>query len=603
MCGIAGIINGTSLSPSSAVELVKRLNDSQFLRGPDGQGIWQDTGVVLGHRRLAIQDLNERAAQPMASRCGRFILVFNGEIYNFHELRQDLIRSGVEFRTQSDTEVLLELFVLRREKCFGLLRGMFALAIWDTKLRKIILARDAYGIKPLYYSFSRSSLCFASQAKAIATSGFQQMSSTEAAGIVGFYLTGSVPEPWTTFKDVFSVPAGHYMIASSQGIERTYHWFNFENQWHRDAQLLSHAEIRELVSASVRDSVQSHLVSDVPISVFLSAGVDSSVVAGVAAETGHRIEGITIGFSEFDGDSRNEIPGASDIAKSLGIKHHKRIFTYEEFSKNIESIIGSMDQPSIDGLNTWFASRAAKELGFKVALSGIGGDELFCGYPSFRQIPRLASMGSVLSKYKASSLVVSPILTLLSYARSQPKLRSITRYWGSVGHLYFLRRALFLPEELFTILPVEFANDGLQALKDSFLQSGSRSFSDPLHEIGFLESTRYLRNQLLRDSDWASMANSVELRTPLVDLKLLEKVAPLTSEFAGGAGKMYLASAARQLEQSEILSRSKTGFATPMNTWLERGGFSKRYPGRHHVKSGRETWARGWATYVGHRFQ
>ncbi len=325
------------------------------------------------------------------------------------------------------------------------LRGMFAFAVWDALSRELFLARDPYGIKLLYYTQSKQGFAFASQVKALLASGLVSQE-PESAGLAGFDLWGSVPEPWTLYRDVFALPAGHSLRVRGGVMEAPVCWHDIRVHWQEEAShppsavdLSRHSgmdcrnlgyrdvlgprhpwnlgsggpcrndghslnstvlpqpspasgrgsPLQEWVRQAVRDSVQAHLVADVPVSVFLSGGIDSGVVAGLVAELGAQVEGITIGFEEFAGSHNDEVPVARAIAAHYGLPHHVRLITRAEFEQDIPRILDAMDQPSVDGVNTWFASKAAAERGYKVVLSGVGGDELFCGYPSFRQIPRL----------------------------------------------------------------------------------------------------------------------------------------------------------------------------------------------------------------------
>jgi hypothetical protein len=281
-------------------------------RGPDAEGLWAGDGVVLGHRRLAILDLAPRANQPMLTDDGRYAIVFNGEIYNFRELRDNLVKRGTVFHTTSDTEVLLALYASEGEDMLRRLRGMFAFAIWDARSRLLFLARDPYGIKPLYYARISQGVLFASQVKALLASGRLVSRECEPAGLAGFYLWGSVPEPWTLYRDVFALPAGHWLHVHDGVPGTPVCWHDIRVHWQEDAEQLADGELRERVRDALTDSVRAHLVSDVPVSVFLSGGVDSAVVAALARESGAPVAGITVGFEEFAGRVEDEVPAAAD---------------------------------------------------------------------------------------------------------------------------------------------------------------------------------------------------------------------------------------------------------------------------------------------------
>ena len=596
MCGIAGFVSLQGVAEQSALDPVRRMTARMHNRGPDAEGLWSGKGVVLGHRRLAILDLDARANQPMVSTDGRYIIVFNGEIYNFLELRRALQANGVAFRTTSDTEVLLALFAREGEHMLPRLRGMFAFAIWDTQSRELFLARDPYGIKPLYYTRTKEGLLFASQVKALLASGLVS-TEQEPAGLVGFFLWGSVPEPWTLFRDVFALPAGHYLRARAGVPEAPVCWNDIRAHWQKEGCKATTQELRERVEQAVRDSVRAHLVADVPVSVFLSGGIDSAAIAGLASGLGAHVEGITIGFEEFAGRHEDEVPVAASIAAHYGLPHYIRLVSRGEFEQDIPRILDAMDQPSIDGVNTWFASKAAAERGYKVVLSGVGGDELFCGYSSFRQIPRLAALGRAIAAIPGGRALLGAPCAYFANRRSQPKLIGVPVFMASLEGAYFLTRSLFLPEELPALMGADMAREGLERLDGSPPGMTQTSARDGAAAVALMESTHYLRNQLLRDSDWASMGHSLELRTPLVDAALLETLGPFVSGFAGGVGKAMLAQSTKKPLPNLVVSRPKTGFFLPMEKWLSDA--------MHYVpidlplvSAARMPWARRWAQTV-----
>ncbi len=594
MCGIAGIVLVPEMTELSARDAVQRMTDQMRNRGPDAEGVWAGEDIVLGHRRLAILDLDARANQPMISANGRYVIVFNGEIYNFRELRRTLEKEGVNFYTSSDTEVLLALFVREGARMLPRLRGMFAFAIWDTQTRELFLARDPYGIKPLYYTGKQKGFLFASQIKALLASGLVSKD-REPAGLAGFYLWGSVPEPWTLVRDVFALPAGHFLQVRAGVPESPVCWYDIRTHWQKESCNITARELQERVRQAVRDSVRAHLVADVPVSVFLSGGIDSAAIAGLASGLGSRVEGITIGFEEFADRYEDEVPLAAAIADHYGLARHVRVVSRAEFEQDIPLIHDAMDQPSIDGVNTWFASKAAAERGYKVVLSGVGGDELFCGYSSFRRIPRTAVLGRAAASIPGMMALLRRPCAYLAESRSQPKFAGVPDYSDSLEGAYFLTRALFLPRELPHLMGFEAAQEGLERLGGSPPGMIRADATDRVARVAMMESIYYLRNQLLRDSDWASTAHSLELRTPLVDAALLEALGPYVSEFSDGVGKAMLARSPEDPLPDVILSRSKTGFSLPMATWLS---------GSTHKRAGADLtqrpapWARCWAKTI-----
>jgi len=571
--------------------------DRMRSRGPDAEGLMSPDGVVLGHRRLAILDLAARANQPMTSDDGRFLIVFNGEIYNFRDLRRALEADGVRFHTSSDTEVLLVLYAREGSGMLRRLRGMFAFAIWDTHIRELFLARDPYGIKPLYYARIGGGLLFASQVKALIASGLVP-SSVETAGLAGFYLWGNVPEPWTMYRGVLALPPGHWLRAREGSIGTPTCWHDVRTHWQEGEQTATAEALASHVREAVIDSVRAHLVSDVPVSMFLSGGVDSAVMAALAKELGVAVEGVTVRFDEFAGERQDEAPTAAVTAAHFGLPHVERRISHAEFVRDSSRILEAMDQPSIDGVNTWFASKAVAERGYKVVLSGLGGDELFCGYPSFTRIPRTASVRRAATASHITRAFLDTSWRLVGKHFLHPKAAGIPALAGSIEGAYFLSRGLFLPRELPALMGPEMARDGLARLGGSPSGIERTKASNAAAAIGLLESTIYMRNQLLRDSDWASMDHSLELRTPLVDVRLLAALAPFAASFArAGAGKKLLSAAPRNGLPDVVTRRPKTGFTVPMAKWIADSFAGSARPKPARAMS-RRWWARDWAMLV-----
>ena len=567
MCGLIAAVTKSPLPQASVSAALQRM----FRRGPDDQGVWQEAGVCLGHRRLAILDLEARAAQPMHSACGRFVIAFNGEIYNFRELRQDLEARGIAFRTTSDTEVILALFAAEGEAMLPRLHGMFALVIWDRMARRAFAARDPYGIKPLYIATTQGGVLLASQVKALLATG-KVSHAPDHRGQAGFWMLGSIPEPHTWYRDIRALPAGHCVWIEQGRQSPTRCWHDIGQSWRGAMDLrLPSSEARGLVREALRESVARHLVADVPVGVFLSGGLDSGALAGLMVEAGAReLEGITLAYGEFAGSPQDEAPVASLIAAHYGIRHHVRRVTGKEFRADLPRILNAMDQPSIDGINTWYASKAAAERGFKVVVSGVGGDELFFGYASFRQLPRLVSRWRPLSQVPGAMTLARIAAGLQAWRSGNPRWRHAPDWARTIAGAWWLRRSVFSPEDLPALMGAEAAAEALHDFDaDHWVQAMTGPLPhDPTLALGQIESMTYLRNQLLRDSDWASMDHSVELRTPLVDAHLLQQLQPLLPLFRHVPNKTLLAEAPARPLPRAIIERPKTGFGIPVGRWL-----------------------------------
>jgi asparagine synthase (glutamine-hydrolysing) len=577
MCGINGLLRLSPAAPPLDRDELLRTRERMAARGPDGAGDWlsPDGRAALASRRLAILDLSAAGDQPMASPDGRLHAVLNGEIYNFRALRAALEREGRRFRSHSDTEVLLALYAREGAAMLRRLRGMFGLALWDEAEQTLLLARDPLGVKPLYYAVEGGVLRFASQVKALEAGGAVSRA-VEPAGLAGFLLWGSVPEPWTIRRGVRALPAGHRLLVRDGRIEGPAP-FAVEPPPAPEADGAADA------AAALADSVRAHLVSDVPVAVFLSAGLDSTLVAALACRAAPEPPTtFTVRFDVLTGTERDEGPLAAEVARRLGTRHVERTVRREDFLDLWPAALDAMDQPAIDGFNVFLVSKAAHEAGIKVALSGLGGDELFGGYPSFADVPRLQRQAQ-----RARRVPGLPSLWAALARRAfgeRPKLAGMLRHGGSLPGAYFLRRALFLPEELPALLGADAAAEGLAAydpVADAArsLAASNGHFADREEAwlaVQRLETRHYLRNQLLRDADWAAMAHSLELRVPLVDAWLLARFAALDFEPARSSGKRELVRRAAPELPEAVFHRAKTGFYVPVATWLASGEAAPR---------------------------
>jgi asparagine synthase (glutamine-hydrolysing) len=564
MCGIAGRVNFRSERPPDA-HTVRRMCDLIAHRGPDGSGVVVDGFAALGHRRLAVIDLTEAGAQPMASDDGRLWVTFNGEIYNFLELRSELEAQGHVLRTRSDTEVLLHLYQRDGMRMVEKLRGMYAFAIWDADKAGLFVARDPFGIKPLYVADDGTTIRVASQVKALRAGG-AIADTSDPAGHVGFFLFGYVPEPFTLYSGIRAIEAGAAEWFGRDGTHTT----SRIDPLTEGAALIS-GDRHEILAAALADSVRHHLVSDVPVGLFLSAGLDSATIAGHAAETHAGIRSLTLAFAEFSGSPRDEAPLAETIAAHYGTTHTTRLVAGESFLAERDALMDAMDQPTIDGVNTYFVAREAAAAGLKVALSGVGGDELFGGYDTFRDIPKLIEgIGWIpgLGTLGRAFRVVAGS-TLARY--TSPKYASLFEYATGYGSAYLLKRGLFLPWELPQVLDPEFAAEGWKRLDPLLrLEATTAPHKLPRQKMRALETAWYMRNQLLRDADWAGMAHSLEIRTPLVDITFYRAVAHLECD------KQMMARTPPKPLPDAILSRPKTGFSVPVTQWMSAASQTER---------------------------
>lgn len=606
MCGVAGIYGYHPDSPEINRDELIRIRDHMAARGPDGKGAWVSEGghVGLAHRRLSIIDLTDDGAQPMCSPDGRYVISFNGEIYNYQELKQKLERCGYEFCSHSDTEVLIHLYAEKGEAMLNDLRGMFAFSLWDNERRCMLIARDPYGIKPLYYSDNGRTIRIASQVKAI-MAGTGVSKALSPAGVAGYFLFGHLLEPFTVYQDVSALPAGSYAMIDQYGMREPVRYFELAELF--DANItVSEEEARHAVYEALSESLQYHLVSDVPVGVFLSAGIDSAAILSLAGEERCRaLQSVTLSFGEFSGSLLDESILAAELSAHFHAgAHKKRLLEESEFLADIDNFFDVMDQPSIDGLNTYFVSKAAAELGWKVALSGIGGDELFCGYSSFKDIPGWVDRTGLASRIPfAGELFNIAGRALFPRMGINPKAAGIVKYGGSYASAYLLKRGLFLPKELPQLLGRDMAEEGLKQLsiiRHIDLCLGDRE-TEGRTAVSILESSMYMRNQLLRDTDWSGMSHSLEIRTPFVDAHLVRKIAPALASQWNSPGKGLFTASLRSPLPETVASKAKTGFTTPVSLWLEQDGHLDAWKEMSCLHGAKIPWARRWAYVVARR--
>ncbi len=575
MCGIFGVINfnGNHIDEQRLI----RARDSMFHRGPDDEGLFinSDRNVGFGFRRLSIIDLSPGGHQPMSSQDGRFTIVFNGEIYNYKELGKRLEARGEKLHTNSDTEALLRLFILEGAECLSHLRGMFAFAIWDEKEKSLFAARDRFGIKPFYYSYSFNEFIFSSEIKGIRQYGKSLTTSIKA--VDAFLKTGSIPNPLTIYKEIFSLSAGNYLTVKDNKYEIREYW----TLQHHLKENIGNCSKRydknsiEIIKGSLLSTAEAHCVSDVEVGAFLSGGIDSTAVVALMNEKFRKkIKTISV---VFPGQPEDESKYAQLAAQKFATDHFEYYLQEEEVLEDLEKIFDFMDQPTIDGVNTYFVSKAANNFGLKVVLSGLGGDELFGGYPSFKLFDRLELLrrftGNKILKSAADSL-----LTLKYSRRRYNKLYEYLNHSTEQTSSYKFFRTLFTDQELLNLDWKHFylhPFDSMDNEFDSLVEELETNNLD-LIKILLLESNFYMRNQLLRDSDIFSMAHSLELRVPFIDTHLYNAVIPyLQRGFRAEKPKRILTDAVPALPY-EIINRPKMGFTFPFDSWFRRGKLSKK---------------------------
>lgn len=566
MCGIAGLYAFARGAVRPSAEELQRISAWQRSRGPDDHGIWrsQEGHCVFDHRRLAIIDLSPAGHQPMEAAEYGLCITFNGEIYNYRELRMELEQGGHRFVSGSDTEVLLHLYAAHGSDMLGKLRGMYAFAIWDERRRGLFLARDPLGIKPLYYSSAGGTFRFASLARALLAGGGIDRARSAAAQ-AGFLLWGSVPEPLTWWSNIKALRAGHWLWVDEAGESEPRKFFDLAGIFETAGSQRRETPFPE----ALIQSVGFHMVADVPVGVFLSSGMDSVALANLASRAAPgRLRSVTASFEEFAGTDRDESAVASFVANRLGMSHEVVKFSRNDFAQHRSSILAAMDQPTIDGINTYFVSLAASKVGLKVALSGLGGDELLGGYPSFVQVPSLVSrLGGFVPKSlgRIFRKGVAPILVGTS-----PKYAGLFEYGTTLADAYFLRRALFMPWELAKVLGRDEAAFALNELGE-VAHFGRTPDTTPYASVAFFEISAYMRNQLLRDTDWSSMRHSVEVRVPFADATLIQQMAPQIAS-PSPPQKSILSACMPEEIWNKISKLPKRGFEVPIGNWVANSG-------------------------------
>lgn len=607
MCGIGGVVlRQTQLD----IEMLHRAKRHLAQRGPDGSGIWIHPAKPIGfvHTRLSIIDLSDAAAQPMQSRCGRYTIIFNGEIYNFRELRKAFEREGALFGTNSDTEVLLEAWVRYGIKAVDHLRGMYAFAVWDDRDASLHLVRDPLGIKPLYFSSDSGGIYFASEPVVLR----EMLPSTTLSLIAlgAFLKTGSVPSPHSMYAEIQQLGPG-WFIRYDFGSGTSDHgcYWDYGEILVRTAHLEKTRDI-EWVRQLLLDSVAHHLVADVEVGAFLSGGIDSTSVVSLMRQAG--VQAISTFSVAFEESELDESSYARAAAKRFETTHHEWVFTRDDFAGVRGQFLNDLRHPSVDGLNTWVISRFAREKGIKVVTSGIGGDEFFHGYDlTFRHAVTLSQfLGKLpLSIKRLLANFLKPMEAFSPTSGVAVKLRQLLGEAASLRDTYSVVRQLFSDNMIRGLFRDRDIADGVLNFNASQHLPALRQRIEPREEIGLLEVYRFLGPQLLADADFYSMANSLELRTPLVDRTLAEGLAHVDPSLFRGDGKTpkpLLVGAVGDLPD-RIVNRKKYGFTFPLGKWLrtyplelDDGIFDVNFCRKLNKQfmDGKLHWSRRWALEV-----
>jgi len=594
MCGICGVVGADG---AAVAKRVRKMMSALVHRGPDGEGILDRPGAVFGIRRLSIIDLSG-GQQPIYNETGDVGVVFNGEIYNFPHLRATLESRGHRYHTRCDTEIIVHAYEEWGDRCVEHFDGMFSFALWDgrnsgaslsgshPKKGRVLLARDRLGIKPLYYALATGVLIFASELRALLASEAVERRLAPQS-IEAYLLFGSVVEPMTLVEGVYSLPAGHSLalnLDAPMDPNPTAYWelaFRANQKARQAPRALAPAS--HGVRALLEKAVASQLLADVPVGVFLSSGLDSTAVAALAARERAGIQTFTMSFLERDFD---EASWARNTARQLGTEHHELLLTGEEMQTRLFEAIGALDQPSMDGVNTFFLSWGARRAGLKVALSGLGGDELFGGYPSFRVTPQLARIAAIAGwlpegARHAISLALLEIGRRAGVRERADRLRKIASVFShpeALPHAYFLNRMLFTPRQTERLL-----SPSIIAMRSEAAHSERISWRRWLEQlvvyagtlrgesvVSYLELRTYMLNTLLRDTDSMSMHHSLEVRVPLLDHELVEYVEALpdSARKKAGTAKELLAESVKDLLPGGAVDQPKRAFTVPWEHWL-----------------------------------
>lgn len=591
MCRIAGIIN-PNLPAEHINRMVAQMCSLQEHGGPDDEGVYSNAScsLVLGHRRLSIIDSSSAGHQPMSYKEGRFVITYNGEIYNYQVLKADLKSKGHCFTTECDTEVILAAYAEWGVGAFEKLEGMFAFAIWDNRERELIMARDASGIKPLYYAHTKEGFAFASEVRALKSIGY--LARTNEKWPVFLMAYGHLPEPVTTLADVQPLQKGVFLRYRPAEEKITY--THFKRQFFVE-KITNRAEAISLIKQKLDKAVQKHLIADVPVGVFLSGGLDSGILTLLANRHQQKLNTISI---YFDNHRYSEKKYQDELQKELSCNHHQFLLTETEFHEKVPSILQAMDLPCCDGINTWFISKLARKSGIKAVLSGVGGDELFGGYPSFKRIGATPLLEKIPSGFfRSGSLSKAKQVRRLCYL-SIP---------GAVGRYLFLR-GQFVPADIAAFLNMD--EKKVWEILEEQPELPDIKFLTPANQAGWLEINMYMQNQLLRDADVMGMAHGVEIRVPFLDKDFMQLVMSVSSKvkYSGKHSKQLLIDSFKDILPTQVWNRPKMGFSFPFKEWFgsnnyNRAGNTDLSVPHKKFTEGKMHWSQFFTIYLIHTYQ
>lgn len=558
--------------------------------GPDDAGTFnnEEAGLTLGHRRLSIIDLTRNGHQPMEDAARRALITFNGEIYNYPELKSELLSLGAQFESNTDTEIIIQAYLFWGTNSFARLRGMFAFALYDVAQQTTYLVRDTNGIKPLYYHATGGQLTFASEIRAFEAAA-ETTEGDEKRWPVWLLAFGNIPEPYTTLKNVFSLPKGTYLKWDKAG---SHHITSFANA-DPSVAITNIQTAKEGVYAHLEKAVKRQLIADAPIGVFLSGGVDSTLVTLLADQyKKEQLKTISIFFDEkrYDERSYQDI-----VLKQLSGENFRHLVKQSDFETHLPTILDAMDMPTTDGINTWFISKYAHDDGLKAVLSGLGADELFGGYPSFQRIKYLRYLKqlppSVFKQFNHLSLNSYNRLAYMAYNNT------------TADYLFF--RGLYTPADIARILNISVSEVNDALFGPEILKHAGNY--DKLH-AAWLETNVYMQNQLLHDTDVMSMSHGLEVRVPFLDedfKHFVEQIDPAI-RFDNGRPKKMLIDSVKSIIPEAVWNRPKMGFTFPLQQWMASHtaiADEENYKGKYakqiisEFKKGRSHWSKAFALY------